>query len=181
MEAGSCARRDGPSTDDLGNPTWDMVGTGRTVEYWAGPGTDGDDYIEGNGGDDTIFGGLGQDDLIGGSSQPVQPRRRADQRPDGSDTIFGGAGTARSTATTTATSRPPATPTTPTSILGDNGDIFRLVGINGHRRARTASSPFNYDNVRPAAERIIPRAVPRSSTTRRATPARPARHRRAPT
>jgi hypothetical protein len=54
--------------------------------------TDGDDYIEGGGGNDTIFGGLGQDDIIGGSSSLftlVTP----EQRPDGADMIFGGAGT----------------------------------------------------------------------------------------
>ena len=42
---------------------------------------------------DVIFGNLGQDDIIGGSSEHVQPDCQADQRPDGSDLIFGGAGT----------------------------------------------------------------------------------------
>src|SRR5207245_3726388 len=54
--------------------------------------TDGDDYIEGNGGNDVIFGGLGQDDIIGGSSDLFSLTTRA-MRPDGSDMIFGGAGT----------------------------------------------------------------------------------------
>ena len=68
--------------DAFGNPTWDMVGTGRAVEDWAGFRRDGDDYIEGNGGDDTIFGGLGQDDIIGGSSSlySLRDRSQRDQR-----------------------------------------------------------------------------------------------------
>ena len=44
-----------------------LAGRDRSSDF-AGPGTDGNDYIEGGGGNDLIFGGLGQDDLIGGSS-----------------------------------------------------------------------------------------------------------------
>ena len=72
-------------------------------------GGDGADYVEGNGGSDTIFGGLGQDDLIGGSSDLfglVDP----EQRPDGSDTIYGGTAR-RSPATSPATAPPPTTRT----------------------------------------------------------------------
>ena len=53
---------------------------------------DGDDYIEGNGGNDVVFGGLGQDDIIGGSSD-FFGLTTASQRPDGTDMLFGGAGT----------------------------------------------------------------------------------------
>jgi hypothetical protein len=53
---------------------------------------DGDDYIEGNGGNDVIFGNLGQDDIVGGSSTCSAWKPRS-ERPDGSDLIFGGAGT----------------------------------------------------------------------------------------
>ena len=64
--------------------------------------TDGDDYIEGNGGNDVIFGNLGQDDIIGGSSTlfglDTVPRPL---RPDGTDIIFGGAGTAGRSASAT--------------------------------------------------------------------------------
>ena len=56
------------------------------------PPRDGDDYIEGNGGNDLIFGNLGQDDIIGGSSNLFSLTTPA-QRPDGTDLIFGGAGT----------------------------------------------------------------------------------------
>ena len=62
---------DGSTIDDTGATTIDVVGTRQSVEDFAGPGTDGDDYIEGNGGNDTIFGDLGQDDLIGGIQQPA--------------------------------------------------------------------------------------------------------------
>ena len=44
-------------------------------------------------GNDVIFGNLGQDDLIGGSSS-LFGLGSAEQRADGSDLIFGGAGTA---------------------------------------------------------------------------------------
>ncbi len=54
-------------------------------------GTDGDDYLEGNGGNDLMYGGLGQDDMIGGSSA-LFGLTTAEMRPDGSDTIYGGAG-----------------------------------------------------------------------------------------
>ena len=53
--------------------------------------TDGDDYMEGNGGNDVLFGNLGQDDLVGGSSQYYG--LTAAMRLDGSDLLFGGAGT----------------------------------------------------------------------------------------
>ena len=53
----------------------------QSVEDYAGPGTDGNDYIEGNGGSDVIYGDLGQDDLVGGSSNDVRPDRRATSAP----------------------------------------------------------------------------------------------------
>ena len=66
--------------------------------------TDGNDSIEGGGGDDVLFGGLGNDNLIGGSSS-LYTLVRPDQRPDGDDYIFGGAGTR--SAANTLTRRPP--------------------------------------------------------------------------
>ena len=54
--------------------------------------TDGNDSIEGGGGNDVLFGGLGNDNLIGGSSS-LYTLVRPDQRPDGDDYLFGGAGT----------------------------------------------------------------------------------------
>ncbi|GAF97232.1 unnamed protein product, partial [marine sediment metagenome] len=87
--------------------------------------SDGDDYIEGNAGDDVIFGNLGQDDIIGGSSS-LFSLTGAGLRPDGSDIIFGGAGT-------DIYRNHPGDDTVnghardADMILGDNGNIFRLV------------------------------------------------------
>ncbi len=110
--------------------------------------TDGDDYIEGNGGDDTIFGGLGQDDIVGGSSSLFGLTSR-ELRPDGSDLIFGGAGgrIGRNDAgdlTASGHARDSD------MILGDNGNIYRVVKANG------SFETFAYDNYH-ATAKIIPR------------------------
>jgi hypothetical protein len=103
---------------------------------------DGDDYIEGNGGNDVIFGNLGQDDIIGGSSNLFSLADRT-QRPDGSDLIFGGAGTdvARDNNGDGIHGRDAD------MILGDNGNIYRIVGTTG----------FNYDDG--YGEQIVVRAA----------------------
>ena len=113
------------------------------------PTTDGDDYIEGNGGNDLIFGNLGQDDLIGGSSD-LFSLTSADQRPDGSDTIFGGAGTqiARNNAGEVSAERHARDADT---IAGDNANIYRLVDAGGFLK-------FTYDFYSTAIQ-IIPRAI----------------------
>ena len=113
--------------------------------------SDGDDYIEGNAGDDLIFGNLGQDDLIGGSSSLFGLSGAA----DGADIIFGGAGsdTARNTfGDETDTGHANDSD----MILGDNGNIYRLVGTNGV--SGDALLSFTYDNYS-AAEHIIVRAA----------------------
>jgi len=104
--------------------------------------TDGADYIEGNGGNDVIFGNLGQDDIIGGSSN-LFGLTTAAQRPDGADLIFGGAGTdiARGDVGDGTHGRDAD------MILGDNGNIYRIVGTPG----------FNYDNG--YGEQIVVRAA----------------------
>jgi Ca2+-binding RTX toxin-like protein len=104
--------------------------------------TDGADYIEGNGGNDVIFGNLGQDDIIGGSSNLFSLADRT-QRPDGADLIFGGAGidVARSDLGDGIHGRDAD------MILGDNGNIYRIVGTTG----------FNYDNG--YGEQIVVRAA----------------------
>ncbi|WP_157100266.1 hypothetical protein [Rhodoplanes sp. Z2-YC6860] len=104
--------------------------------------TDGNDYIEGNGGNDVIFGNLGQDDIIGGSSNLFNLKTPA-MRPDGSDLIFGGAGTdiARDDVGDGSHGRDAD------MILGDNGNIYRIVGTAG----------FNYDNS--YGEQIVVRAA----------------------
>ncbi|HEX5216895.1 MAG TPA: calcium-binding protein, partial [Vicinamibacterales bacterium] len=131
---------------------------------------DGDDYIEGNGGSDVIFGNLGQDDLIGGSSSLFSLTSAA-LRPDGSDVIFGGAGTDTSrnnlgdadlngTGTAIVT-RENGHSRDADMILGDNGNIYRLVGTNGVNGG--AYLTFTYDQNSAfetrGAVRIVPRAA----------------------
>src|SRR5262249_42903937 len=100
-----------------------------SAEDFNGAGTDGDDYVEGNGGEHLIFGDLGQDDLIGGSSSLFGLDTPA-KRPDGKDTIFGGAGTrtARNDAGDTSAA---GHARDADAILGDNGNLLRLVGGTG--------------------------------------------------
>ena len=119
--------------------------------------SDGEDYIEGNAGNDVIFGNLGQDDLVGGSSDffsldtPYKRPDGGDYALDGSGTtgdlgrniIFGGAGTEigiNNQVTSLADgTRRPATDALANqmhardadTIVGANGDIIRIVGING--------------------------------------------------
>ena len=97
--------------------------------------TDGEDYVEGGGGDDVIFGNLGQDDLIGGSSN-LFGFGTPEQRPDGDDIVFGGAGVrvernqlgegGQSLTGAFADHAYDAD-----VILGDNGVIHRVLGANG--------------------------------------------------
>ncbi|MHC4431816.1 MAG: calcium-binding protein, partial [Planctomycetota bacterium] len=124
--------------------------------------TDGDDYIEGGGDQDIIFGNLGQDDIIGGNSDLFGLNDRL-LRPDGNDLIFGGAGTdiARNDlgqaalVTGEIITEPNGHSLDADMILGDNGNIFRLVGTNGI--AVGAFLTFNYDSYGPL--KIIPRAA----------------------
>ncbi|MBD2412394.1 hypothetical protein FACHB389_10860 [Nostoc calcicola FACHB-389] len=123
--------------------------TTASVEDLAGAGTDGDDYIEGNGGGDLILGNLGQDDIIGGSSN-LFSLTAPTQRPDGADTIFGGAGTdiARNDQGDTSAN---GHARDADYILGDNGNILRLIGINNQ------FLKFNYDFY--GSLKVIPRAM----------------------
>ncbi|MFN8136916.1 MAG: calcium-binding protein [Propionicimonas sp.] len=84
--------------------------------------TDGDDYIEGGGGNDVIFGNGGSDDIIGGSSA-LFSLVTVDDRPDGRDILFGGAGT--------QAGRNDDTVTTGDSdvLVGDNGYVLRLTPV----------------------------------------------------
>lgn len=116
-------------------------------------GTDGDDYIEGNSGNDVILGNLGQDDIIGGNSN-LFSLITPDLRPDGADLIFGGAGTDISRndlgdESTDGHGRDAD------MILGDNGNIYRLVGTNSTGTGSYLS--FGYDNY--GTLKIIPRAA----------------------
>lgn len=116
--------------------------------------TDGDDYIEGNGGNDLLFGNLGQDDIIGGSSS-LFGLTATSHRPDGSDTIFGGAGlriAINDPGNTTATGHARDADV----IVGDNGQIYKLMNTTSGPKYLT----FNYDKYDLSATplRIIPRA-----------------------
>jgi Ca2+-binding RTX toxin-like protein len=105
-------------------------------------GGDGADYVEGNGGNDTIYGGLGQDDLIGGSSDLFGLLTPA-QRPDGSDSIFGGTGAA----STRNHSGDGSASADADVMLGDNGNIYKIVGASG------AFESFTY------VSQVVPRVV----------------------
>jgi Ca2+-binding RTX toxin-like protein len=122
--------------------------------------TDGDDYIEGGGGDDLIFGNGGQDDIIGGSSD-LFGLTTPDQRPDGSDLIFGGAGT-RIGRNDLGDTSPGGHARDADVILGDNGRIVRLVGINGVSSGSYLTFAYDTypgDGDAPSRVRIMPRAV----------------------
>ena len=120
-----------------------VAGTGHAgAAHTAGPGvtvvasfeaaSDGDDYVEGGGGCDVIFGNLGQDDLIGGSSSLFSLDVR-ELRPDIQDHIFGGAGTQldrNDTDAGVATTDAARHARDADVIVGDNGDIIRIVGTN---------------------------------------------------
>jgi Ca2+-binding RTX toxin-like protein len=118
--------------------------------------TDGDDYIEGGGGDDVVFGGLGQDDLIGGSSSLFGLTTDA-QRPDGHDYLFGGSGT-RIGIDATTDDLADRHSRDADVIVGDNGDIVRVVGRSGNDGAPTA--PYvTWAHDDSAGRKIVVRAV----------------------
>jgi Ca2+-binding RTX toxin-like protein len=135
-------------------------------------GSDGDDYIEGNGDGDTIYGGLGQDDLIGGNSTLFGLGSiDGSDRPDGADVIYGGNGdlTVRNGLGDTSAE---GHARDADMILGDNGNIYRLVGVNINQIAPSSGAStvggvvatfngflaFNYDNYS-GMSKIIPRAA----------------------
>ncbi len=145
------------------NATNDLTVQPSTDDY-AGAGTDGNDYIEGGGGADVIFGNLGQDDIIGGSSS-LFSLNTPDQRPDGADMIFGGSGNhiARNDAGDTSTNGHARDADV---IVGDNGNIYRLVGVNGTAAGAATGIAysggflsFNYDDYNTGGQKIIVRGV----------------------
>ena len=118
--------------------------------------TDGDDYVEGGGGADAIFGNLGQDDLIGGSSSFFGLTDRS-QRPDVSDVIFGGSGlhVSRNNGDLVVGDGHVRDADT---IVGDNGEIYRLVGGAGTTYGYLS---FTYDNgyTKDRGRELVVRAV----------------------
>ena len=133
--------------------TWNADSSITTCPSFDAP-TDGSDYIEGGGGNDVIFGNQGQDDIIGGNSN-LFGLTTPTQRPDGTDLIFGGSGLAISqdnAGDTTANGHANDSD----AIIGDNGDIVRLVATN-NATAPTGFLSFGYDNYGTA--KIVPRAI----------------------
>jgi Ca2+-binding RTX toxin-like protein len=142
--------------------------------------SDAADYMEGNGGNDLMYGGLGQDDIIGGSSTLFGLTTEA-MRPDGTDIIFGGAGSPARIArndfvgsSDTDLGTDDGVGAVPTDddvsialedrhsrdadfIMGDNANVFRVVG-NADNFLQ-----FNYDqsfvDEDRGDERIVVRAM----------------------
>jgi hypothetical protein len=113
--------------------------------------TDGQDYIEGGGGNDVIFGGQGQDDLIGGSSNMFSLTAPG-LRPDGSDIIFGGSGTKLTqddldVGENSTTGQFADHASDADMILGDNGNIIRLVTPSSGAPNGDAFLTFVYDST----------------------------------
>jgi Ca2+-binding RTX toxin-like protein len=145
--------------DDLIQGDGEITEAGLKVEIFEGVRggvvTDGNDYIEGNGGADMLIGNLGQDDIIGGSSQLFGLTTGA-QRPDDSDIIFGGAATPDRVKRLAFTGDPTGDNITfgaglasrhavdSDFILGDNGDIYRIVTDSA---GVTNFVQFNYDQT----------------------------------
>ncbi len=144
------------------------------------PGTDGDDYIEGGPGVDTVFGNLGQDDIIGGSSDLFSLTDK-ERRADGWDLLFGGSGGSDIARDTSADASDPSANSHSSdadTIVGDNGYIYRLVGVtfNGSQQIAPADGSstladgliktsngflaFNYDDpTYDSSQKIVVRAV----------------------
>ncbi len=114
---------------------------------------DDDDYIEGNGGKDLIFGNLGQDDILGGSSA-LFGLTNSSLRPDDEDIIFGGAGT-RLARNDPGNETDDGHAADSDYIVGDNANIFRIVGINGKDSGQFLT--FTYDSYGNLT--VIPRAA----------------------
>jgi Ca2+-binding RTX toxin-like protein len=119
--------------------------------------SDGEDYVEGGGGNDVIFGGLGQDDLVGGSSSFFS-LTTMNLRPDGADMIFGGAGTRAGRNDDTFVTGAAEHARDADTIVGDNGNIVRIVGTFGADVGQTLKYvTFRYDTY--VGEKLIVRGV----------------------
>jgi Ca2+-binding RTX toxin-like protein len=112
--------------------------------------SDGDDYIEGGSGNSVIFGNLGQNDIIGGNSNLFGLSQSSQRTDSGANIIFGGAGTRIDRNDLGYDMGPDALVSfadrharNASVILGDNGNIFRLVGTSGANSG--ANLGFNYN------------------------------------
>ena len=148
---------------------WALLDTSRTLSWNGGTPVDtprsfetvddGDDYIEGGIDNDVIFGNLGQNDIIGGSSNQFGLTQTWQRDPSGQNMIFGGAGTRighsdpgfNDAANLAGDGQVELSETesharNASVILGDNGNIFRLVGTNGLDSGTDLH--FNFDRAR---------------------------------
>ncbi|NVK42523.1 MAG: hypothetical protein HWE39_14880, partial [Oceanospirillaceae bacterium] len=135
---------------------------------------DGDDYIEGNGGNDRIYGNLGQDDIIGGSSILFGlgdgdidfhgVANGVELRPDGADLIYGGAGNPDLLARNASFDGSLIVPegerhaTDADTILGDNGEIYRIVVADVDPELegdQIGYAVFNYDQNATTADGFV--------------------------
>ena len=146
--------------------------------------TDGQDYVEGNGGNDTCSAATART-----TSSAAAPTSSASTtpylRPDGADLHRSAAAACTATATTTAARRSAcAVPVDrhghdADTIVGDNGRIIRIVGINGCDYRDTAPAASGCAPPPPSTSRTSTTtstasrsssAASRCSTTRRAAP-----------
>ncbi|MBL8811907.1 MAG: hypothetical protein JNM43_17210, partial [Planctomycetaceae bacterium] len=144
---------DGALLNLSGAMIYDIASTLLSADDYAGSGRDGDDYVEGGGGNDTIFGNRGQDDLIGGSSN-LFGATTASLRPDGQDIIYGGSGT-RAGRNDLGDESVNGHARDADVILGDNGNIFRIVGVNGI--ASGDYLQFSWDTY--GNQHVVPRTI----------------------
>jgi Ca2+-binding RTX toxin-like protein len=114
---------------------------------------DGDDYIEAGAGNDVVFGNLGQNDIIGGSSNQFGLTEHWQRDSSGANIIFGGAGTridrndlGYDEGDGGLVSFEDRHARNASVILGDNGNIFRLVELDADNGS--VSLHFNYDRAR---------------------------------
>ncbi|NEQ36297.1 MAG: hypothetical protein F6K40_08385 [Okeania sp. SIO3I5] len=116
--------------------------------------SDGDDYIEGGGDEDLIFGNSGRDDIIGDSSS-LFGNDTAEKRPAGKDLIFGDSGL-QTERNDVGDQSAEGHSRDNDVIIGDNGNIYRIVGTNGTDSG--AYLTFTYDSYS-NSKRLVPRAV----------------------
>ncbi len=160
----------------------ESTGTLTWYASYDSPGTDGHDYVEAGGGNDVVFGNQGQDDIVGGSSDffgktdGVSPAVLSATdplgRPDGGDILFGGSGTRTARNDIGAATIDDTTQVITTTamghaddsdmILGDNGDIIRVLRTAGSQTGQWTVTPsvfetFNYDDY--GSVKIVPRAA----------------------
>ena len=160
---------------------WNLLDVSRAA--WAGvvpvetpqsyeAAEDGDDYIEGGQDEDLIFGNLGQDDILGGNSAQFGLGTQA-SRADGSDLIFGGAATNISRNDLGDAARindqivndANGHSRDADTILGDNGNIYRLVEPGGPYLTFSYDETLDEDGSNRGDLRIVVRGIEWTGST----------------